>query len=115
MFCLGHGEESLETEKDFSRYGRVNYILSKRLELLSEVERLQLSLGVPGDVAYTCETAADFFLYQVHARWEAYLAKIRKRPDQEPVALEDVGRHFPFTLFFANAPQPLFRVRVIAI
>lgn len=89
----------------------MNYILSKRLELLNEVERLQQSLGVIGDVAYTCETAADFFLYQVHARWEAYLRKIKKRPNQEPVAVEEVGGQFPFNSFFANAPQPLFKVR----
>ena len=34
LLRLGHGEEALETEKDFSRYGRVNFILAKRLELL---------------------------------------------------------------------------------
>lgn len=48
-----------------SRYGRVNFILALRLQLLKEVERLQQSLGVAGDVAYTCETAGHFFLYQV--------------------------------------------------
>lgn len=38
LFMLpGHGEEALETEKDFSRYGRVNYVLKTRLELLNEV------------------------------------------------------------------------------
>lgn len=49
----------------FCRYGRVNYVLARRLELLREVGRLQESLGVPGDVSYTCETAGHFFLYQV--------------------------------------------------
>ena len=48
-----------------SRYGRVNYVLAQRLELLTEVGRLQQSLDVPGDVAYTCETAGHFYLYQV--------------------------------------------------
>jgi len=65
LITSGHGEEALETESDYSRYGRVNYVLSKRLELLKEVERFQQSLGVAGDVAYTCETAGHFFLYQV--------------------------------------------------
>lgn len=83
LLRLGHGEEALETEKDFSRYiflgkkkkfyinytsfryGRVNYVLSKRLDLLTQVQKLQESLGVPGDVAYTCETAGYFYLYQV--------------------------------------------------
>lgn len=48
-----------------SRYGRVNYVLARRLELLGEVGRLQESLDVPGDVSYTCETAGHFYLYQV--------------------------------------------------
>lgn len=59
------GEEQLETEKDFSRYGRVNYVLARRLYLLSQVGQLQQSLGVTGDVAYTCETAAYFYLHHV--------------------------------------------------
>ena len=47
------------------RYGRVNFVLAQRLELLQEVARLQESLDVPGDVAYTCETAGYFYLSQV--------------------------------------------------
>ena len=42
LLRLGHGEEDLSTEKDFSRYGRVNFILALRMELLKEVERLQV-------------------------------------------------------------------------
>ena len=59
----------METEKDFSRYGRVNYVLSRRLHLLDEVKRLQESLGVQGDVSYTCETAGHFYLYQIIRRY----------------------------------------------
>lgn len=44
LLRLGHGEEELSTDKDFSRFGRVNFILSLRMELLKEVERLQVSL-----------------------------------------------------------------------
>uniref|UniRef100_A0A1I7XKQ0 DNA helicase n=1 Tax=Heterorhabditis bacteriophora TaxID=37862 RepID=A0A1I7XKQ0_HETBA len=40
LLRMGHGEEALETEKDFSRYGRVNYVLKERLRLLSEVCRV---------------------------------------------------------------------------
>uniref|UniRef100_A0A8B9FRF2 RNA helicase aquarius n=1 Tax=Amazona collaria TaxID=241587 RepID=A0A8B9FRF2_9PSIT len=79
LLRLGHGEEELETEKDFSRYGRVNYVLARRLELLREVGRLQESLGVPGDVSYTCETAGHFFLYQVMSRWEEYISKVKAK------------------------------------
>uniref|UniRef100_A0A8C5R317 RNA helicase aquarius n=1 Tax=Leptobrachium leishanense TaxID=445787 RepID=A0A8C5R317_9ANUR len=108
LLRLGHGEEALETEKDFSRYGRVNYVLARRLELLKEVGRLQESLGVPGDVSYTCETAGHFFLYQIMSRWEAYLSKVKVKPSHTP----DVGliaKHFPFQQYFSNAPQPIFK------
>lgn len=44
LLRLGHGEEALETEKDYSRYGRVNFVLAKRLDLLEQVGRLQVSL-----------------------------------------------------------------------
>ncbi|CAI8039366.1 RNA helicase aquarius [Geodia barretti] len=87
LLRLGHGEEELQTEKDFSRFGRVNFILALRLELLKEVERLQGSLDVAGDVAYTCETAGHFYLYQVLSRWEQYANKIK------PLAKKGCFRH----------------------
>lgn len=79
LLRLGHGEEALETEKDFSRYGRVNYVLAKRLDLLMEVQKLQESLQVKGDVAYTCETAGHFYLYQILSRWENYLSVVKPK------------------------------------
>ncbi|KAI5740950.1 hypothetical protein M8J76_008872 [Diaphorina citri] len=108
LLRLGHGEEALETEKDFSRYGRVNYVLAKRLDLLQEVERLQKSLDVSGDVAYTCETAGHFFLYQVLARWEKFLATVRPS-DGKTVPVKTIKTEFPFHGFFENAPKPLFK------
>ncbi|KAK6481299.1 RNA helicase aquarius-like isoform X2 [Huso huso] len=108
LLRMGHGEEELETEKDFSRYGRVNYVLARRLELLREVGRLQESLNVPGDVSYTCETAGHFYLYQVMSRWEEYLSKVKTKPGKQ-VDVQDVSRHFPFHKYFSNAPQPVFK------
>ncbi|XP_078034935.1 RNA helicase aquarius [Augochlora pura] len=111
LLRLGHGEEALETEKDFSRYGRVNYVLSKRLDLLMEVQRLQESLNVKGDVAYTCETAGHFFMYQILARWERFESRIKQRQgtgNSSPPAFI-VDEEFPFHKFFDNAPQPLFK------
>ncbi|CAB1331070.1 unnamed protein product [Coregonus sp. 'balchen'] len=107
LLRMGHGEEALETEKDFSRYGRVNYVLARRLELLSEVGRLQESLDVPGDVSYTCETAGHFYLYQVMSRWEEYMSKVRSKQGCT-VEAEAVAAHFPFHKYFSNAPQPVF-------
>nr|XP_039251484.1 RNA helicase aquarius-like [Styela clava] len=103
LLRLGHGEEELDTEKDFSRYGRVNYVLTQRLALLKDVGRLQESLGVPGDVSYTCETASHFFKYQVLSRWEQYQHEVKNKNTSETVSDK-----FPFHSFFAAAPQPLF-------
>uniref|UniRef100_A0A667YP42 RNA helicase aquarius n=1 Tax=Myripristis murdjan TaxID=586833 RepID=A0A667YP42_9TELE len=110
LLRLGHGEEELETEKDFSRYGRVNYVLARRLELLREVGRLQESLDVPGDVSYTCETAGHFYLYQVMSRWEEYMSKVKPKQGKK-VEVEAVAAHFPFHKYFSNAPQPVFKGR----
>ncbi|RWS10743.1 intron-binding protein aquarius-like protein [Dinothrombium tinctorium] len=104
LLRLGHGEEELETEKDFSRYGRVNYVLKKRLELLDEVTHLAKSLEVTADVGYTCETASYFFLYHILSRWEEFMSKLI---DHQQDA-EMVEKLFPFTKFFEDAPQPLF-------
>ncbi|XP_075145338.1 RNA helicase aquarius [Haematobia irritans] len=112
LLRLGHGEEALETEKDFSRYGRVNYVLAKRLDLLNQVQKLQESLGVTGDNAYTCETSGYFYLYNVMARWEKFqgealsMAKDDNISDQWRTFFEE---RFPFNKFFSDAPQPMFK------
>ena len=108
LLRLGHGEEALETEKDFSRYGRVNYVLSKRLELLEEVTRLKESLGVAGEMGASCETAGYFFLQHVLARWECYMSQVTATSGK-PVNVEQISDLFPFHVFFSNAPQPLFK------
>ncbi|CAF0926502.1 unnamed protein product [Adineta ricciae] len=105
LLRLGHGEEELETDKDFSRYGRVNYILKKRLELLEQVERLQKSLNVTGDLSYTCETAAHFYLYNVLSRWEEYLSKINQSNNNLDVLINA----FPFKEFFSDLDHDLFQ------
>jgi len=108
LLRMGHGEEALETDKDFSRYGRVNYVLAKRLELLEEIARMQESLGVSGDVAYTCETAGHFFLYQVLSRWEEYMSHVKVQSGKTG-DVDKLKELFPFSKFFENAPQPIFK------
>lgn len=39
LLRLGMGEQELATEMDFSRVGRVNAMLARRLQLLAEVQR----------------------------------------------------------------------------
>ncbi|PAV90727.1 hypothetical protein WR25_12656 isoform A [Diploscapter pachys] len=99
LLRMGHGEEGLETEKDFSRYGRVNYVLKERLRLLNEVGRLQYSLNVPGDVAYTCENAGHFFRFTICKYWDDF-KEATKQWKQSPDGL--IRDSFPFTAFFAD-------------
>lgn len=115
LLRLGHGEEALETEKDFSRYGRVNYVLAKRLDLLMEVEKLQKSINVEGDVAYTCETAGYFYLYQILSRWEHFLSVVKPKNGKvklvfhKPIPLEYSQffryRKSPLAIYLKNFPS----------
>ncbi|OAY64326.1 Intron-binding protein aquarius [Ananas comosus] len=104
LLRLGQGEQELATDLDFSRQGRVNAMLVRRLELLSEVERLARSLHLPEDVGYTCETAGYFWLLHVYSRWEQFLVACAQNQDK-PTFVKD---RFPFSEFFANTPQPVF-------
>ena len=63
LLRLGQGEQELETDLEFSRQGRVNAMLARRLELLAEIERLARTLQIPDDVAYTCETASGCCMF----------------------------------------------------
>ncbi|KAJ4834990.1 hypothetical protein Tsubulata_019278 [Turnera subulata] len=104
LLRLGQGEQELATDLDFSRQGRVNAMLVRRLELLNEVERLARSLQLPEDVGYTCETAGYFWLLHVYSRWEQFLAACAENEDK-PTFVQD---RFPFKEFFSNTPQPVF-------
>ncbi|EPS73528.1 hypothetical protein M569_01225, partial [Genlisea aurea] len=104
LLRLGQGEQELATDLDFSRQGRVNAMLVRRLELLSEVERLAQSLKLPEDVAYTCETAGYFWLLHVYSRWEQFLVACSEIGDK-PTFIQD---RFPFGDFFSNTPKPIF-------
>ncbi|XP_058096767.1 uncharacterized protein LOC131242257 [Magnolia sinica] len=104
LLRLGQGEQELDTDLDFSRQGRVNAMLVRRLELLSEVERLARSLQLPEDVGYTCETAGYFWLLHVYSRWEQFLSACAQNQDK-PTFVKD---RFPFQEFFSNTPQPVF-------
>ncbi|CAB4490265.1 intron-binding protein aquarius [Rhizophagus irregularis] len=108
LLRLGHGEEELNTELSFSKYGRVNSFLEKRLSLLSEVDRLAQSLQIGGEYGYTCETAGYFYLYHVQSRWEPYIDKCRQGLTNENVNVDTIRNEFPFTAYFYDAPQPLF-------
>lgn len=65
-------------------------------------------MDVPGDNAYTCEPAGYFYLYHVVARWEKFVSHmnhIKESEDWKTI----FELEFPFTKFFSDAPQPLFK------
>lgn len=153
LLRLGRGIEELDAKQDFSKWGRVNHMLKRRLELLAKVEHLANTFDLSGqDVAYTCENAQHFFLHHVQYRWEDFHRKLsiagkngvnihkvlskpatKKRRLEEDAEAEGSSRKeenteevkkvaeqllkgettvisllFPFSKFFADAPQPLF-------
>jgi len=111
LLRLGAGEKELRvgSGKDFSKWGRVNYSLSRRLQLLGEVERLARSLQVEGDVGYTCETAKYFCLYHIQSRVEEFETACARIKEENKEDEKTVMSLFPFLDFFATAPQPLFK------
>jgi intron-binding protein aquarius len=111
LLRLGMGEQELDTDIDFSRAGRVNAMLARRIELLAEVEKLARTLGVVDDVGYTCETAGHFYLLHVFSRWEEFVHAVghKRKKDGDEAAAGVVKELFPFSEYFANAPQPIFK------
>jgi len=107
LLRLGHGQEMLDTESDFSKFGRVNYMLTRRLELLQEVDRLGKSLKILEDVAYGCETAEQFYMAHIAPKINSFKRAVKEEENSGKV--ESLASLFPFTRFFANAPQPLLK------
>jgi intron-binding protein aquarius len=101
LLRLGHGEEELDTEGNFSKHGRVESFLENRDRYLLEVDRLAANLGAPGAHGSSAETAGYFNSVYVEPAWTRYQEAI-KTPEQEIV------QKFPFHYYFSNAPQPLF-------
>lgn len=129
---LGMGERELESDKDYSRLGRVEYCLQRRDQLLTVVKRLAVSLGCSEDVAYSCETADSFYVSTIIPRMQLFLRALQggcKKEELDQLRLLPIGctpkqkeeeKHwfelnsgeianlFPFKLFFLPLSQPLF-------
>merc|ERR1719330_614421 len=77
LLRMGRGIKELDSIKDFSKWGRVNHMLQRRLDLLAKVARLAETFGLQGDdVSYTCETAQHFYLHHVQYRWADFQKKL---------------------------------------
>ena len=103
LLRLGMGEAELDTEEAFSRVGRVNAMLERRLQLLAQVQHLSRTLRIGENMEYTCESAGYFWLLHVLARWERFASSVKSQRTAHCVA-----ESFPFSDFFSDAPMPLF-------
>ncbi|KAM5468181.1 hypothetical protein MauCBS54593_004922 [Microsporum audouinii] len=104
LLRLGHGEEELETESNFGKFGRVESFLENRVKYLAEVDRLAASIGAEGAHGSTCETAGYFNTVYIRPAWIKFWDKARSKNSTS----EDIIQYFPFHSFFSNTPQPLF-------
>ena len=104
LLRLGHGEEELETESNFSKAGRVDSFLERGGFYLSEVQRLAESIEAPGAHGSSCETAEYFDKVYIQPRWKHLWEMV----SAEDTSADDNIAAFPFHSFFDNAPQPLF-------
>lgn len=104
LLRLGHGEEELETETSYSKYGRVESFLENRTHLLAEVGRLAASIGALGAHSNSCETAEYFNTVYIQPAWTKFWDNARS----ESASVEDIAVSFPFHAYFSNAPNALF-------
>lgn len=104
LLRLGHGEEDLETNANYGKYGRVESFLDNRAQYLHEVDRLAVNFGAPGAHGNSCETAGYFNSVYVVPAW----AKFWDVANDIGSSATDIVSAFPYQKYFSNAPQPLF-------
>ena len=104
LLRLGHGEEELETDASFSKYGRVESFMERGATYLAEVTRLAASINAPGAHGQSCETADYFNQVYIRPLWTTYWDGIQSLD----ISIDTIIETFPFHTFFSNAPQPLF-------
>jgi intron-binding protein aquarius len=97
--------EDHATEFQYSKVGRVNWSLSRRQELLSQVQNLSSSLSIAGDVGYSCETANYFHMEHIQPRLRKYqldlaASKAGQHGDMELVGI--IENLFPFRQYFSS-------------
>ena len=114
LLRLGSGERELRESlaigskgqgEEFSKQGRVNWTLARRLKLLEQVQRLGATLGVMGDVGSSCETAEYFYAESVKPRIEMFEKDINNCNEQTETYVYD---KFPFKAYFMDTEKPIF-------
>ncbi|PNS17155.1 hypothetical protein CAC42_7209 [Sphaceloma murrayae] len=103
LLRLGHGEEELETEADYSKGGRIESLMERSAQYLAEVHRLACSINAPGAHGQSCETAEYFDQVYIKPAWTKFWDLAVSATDAAAVVAA-----FPFHRYFSTAPQPLF-------
>ncbi|GJD07215.1 Intron-binding protein aquarius [Galdieria sulphuraria] len=98
---LGHGEEELGLMDSFSREGRVNYMLQKRLDNLQQVQVLADSMLLPGDYGYSCENALLLYHTHILPLKREFFVQLDQIQEEESNA-SWIAQHFPFYKFFSQ-------------
>jgi intron-binding protein aquarius len=108
---LGQGETAMSDSRDFSKFGRVNFMLQKRLDLLQEVRRIATVLensassgtGYGGSdhsiaeaAGYSCDAAKHYFLYRIEPLWQEFKKKAKTG------GISELLSQFPFRNVFVN-------------
>jgi intron-binding protein aquarius len=109
MLRLGSGEKDLVGHEDFSKPGRIQWCLARRLQLLEQVQRLGSALGIPGDVGSSCETSGYFFLEHIQTRIEKFEHDLRiSQNTNNNNNNNNISQIFPFGNFFWDIQSSLF-------
>ena len=101
LLRLGIGEKDLEVSEDFSKNGRVNFMLTRRIILLDEVNKLAKSINNFTHEEYTCESAINFFEIQIKPRFNEFEKKIENLK-KTGSKINEIETIFPFTKFFIS-------------
>ena len=87
------------SEFQFNRLGRVDYMLSRRLQLLDDVLKVAKSITstiqVDEACSYSCESALIFEKNIINPLWEQFLKNCISDGSADSVSI-----HFPFTNYF---------------
>jgi len=110
LLRLGLGEKDLDLGKNFSKHGRINYLLERRLHLLREVKIFSQSIQPDQDEDYTCETAEILFQTKILPKWQAFKLIISKQEQNDRTFY--LAR-FPFNKYLKESTMFFFGITEI--
>ncbi|KAL9643532.1 hypothetical protein ABK040_010146 [Willaertia magna] len=86
---------------EYSKFGRLNYLLQLRLDTLKMIDLLASSLQLLQFTNLSCETATHFFIGYIIPKWKEFITQCKhyKRSTKE-LNVDFIESHFPFNDFF---------------